>query len=96
MQHERMMQCVVPALSAIAALTAAAGSPRRPWLRVCVSGFVRAGCFSTLKAAVGAAHDGDTIAIAPGTFAGGVTIDVSVMWWEPGPGRRRSPAAGPC
>jgi hypothetical protein len=35
-------------------------------------------CFSTLQAAVDAAHNGDTITIAPGTYAGGVTIDVSV------------------
>jgi hypothetical protein len=37
-----------------------------------------AGCFATIQAAVGAAHDGDTILIGAGTFAGGVTIDVSV------------------
>jgi hypothetical protein len=38
----------------------------------------RSGCFSTLQAAVRATHDGDTITIAPGTYAGGVTIDVSL------------------
>ncbi len=37
-----------------------------------------AGCFATLGAAVGAAHDGDTIRLGKGTFAGGVTIDKSV------------------
>ena len=42
---------------------------------LCVGG---SGCFSTIQAAVDAAHDGDTIRIAPGTFAGGVAIDVSV------------------
>jgi len=36
------------------------------------------GCFSTIQAAVNAAQDGDTIMITPGTYAGGVTIDVSV------------------
>jgi hypothetical protein len=36
------------------------------------------GCFSTLQAAIDAAHDRDTIHIAPGTFAGGVTIEKSV------------------
>jgi hypothetical protein len=36
------------------------------------------GCFSTIQAAVNAAQDGDTIMIAPGTYAGGVTIDVSM------------------
>jgi hypothetical protein len=42
---------------------------------LCVGG---SGCYPTLQAAVDAAHDGDTITIAPGTYAGGVTIDVSV------------------
>jgi hypothetical protein len=36
------------------------------------------GCFATLQAAVNAAHDGDTIHLRRGTFAGGVTIDKSV------------------
>ncbi|MEP6813413.1 MAG: hypothetical protein ABI990_10525 [Actinomycetota bacterium] len=36
------------------------------------------GCFATLQAAVNAAHDGDTIHVGRGTFAGGVTIDKSV------------------
>src|SRR5438094_2775438 len=43
---------------------------------ICVGS--RPGCFSTLQAAVSAAQDGDTIMIAPGTYSGGVTIDVSV------------------
>jgi hypothetical protein len=42
---------------------------------LCVGG---PGCFATIQAAVNAAHDGDTITIAPGTFAGGIMIDVSV------------------
>jgi hypothetical protein len=36
------------------------------------------GCYSTLKAAIAAAHAGNTIRIGPGTFAGGVTVNVSV------------------
>jgi hypothetical protein len=36
------------------------------------------GCYSTLKAAIAAAHAGNTIRIGPGTFAGGVTVRVSV------------------
>jgi hypothetical protein len=43
---------------------------------ICVGS--RPGCFTTIQAAVNAASDGDTIMIAPGTYAGGVTIDVSV------------------
>ena len=77
MHHERMMRRLVPALSAIAALTAAAVfAPPTLAASLCVG--KRPGCFSTLKAAVGAAHDGETIRIARGTFAGGVKIDVSV------------------
>ena len=37
-----------------------------------------AGCLATLQGAVDAAHDGDTIHVRRGTFAGGVTIDKSV------------------
>ncbi len=42
---------------------------------LCVGG---SGCFATLQGAVSAAHDGDTIHVGRGTFAGGVTIDKSV------------------
>ena len=35
-------------------------------------------CFATIQAAVDAAHDGDTIKVSVGTFAGGITIDKSV------------------
>jgi len=38
-----------------------------------------AGCYPTLQAAVDAAHDGDSIVVAAGVFAGGVTIDKSVQ-----------------
>jgi hypothetical protein len=37
------------------------------------------GCYPTIQAAVNAAQDGDTIAIGPGIFAGGVTITRSVQ-----------------
>jgi hypothetical protein len=39
---------------------------------------MKPGCFSTIQAAVDAAHDGDTIRVGPGTFAGGITILKSV------------------
>jgi hypothetical protein len=60
------LAAVLPVLAAQPALAA----------NLCVGG--GPGCFSTLQAAVSAAHDGDTITIAPGRYAGGVTIDVSV------------------
>jgi hypothetical protein len=37
-----------------------------------------AGCLPTIKAALDAAHDGDTIHVGPGTFAGGFTIAKSI------------------
>ena len=42
---------------------------------LCVGG--DPGCYATLQAAVNAARNGDTIIIAPGTYAGGVTIGVT-------------------
>jgi hypothetical protein len=36
------------------------------------------GCYSQIQPAIDAAHDGDTIAVAPGTYAGGITIDKSL------------------
>ena len=35
-------------------------------------------CLATIQAAVDAAHDGDTVAVAPGRYAGGITIDKSI------------------
>jgi hypothetical protein len=43
---------------------------------LCVGG--KPGCYATVQAAVDAAHDGDTIAVAAGTFAGGITITKSI------------------
>jgi hypothetical protein len=37
------------------------------------------GCFAALQPAIDAAHDGDTIAVGAGTFAGGLTIGKSVQ-----------------
>jgi hypothetical protein len=45
------------------------------------------GCFATIQAAVNSAGDGDTISIPPGTYAGGVTIDVSIRLQGAGAGR---------
>jgi len=59
---------------------------------LCVGG---PGCYSTLQAAVNAAHDGDTITIAPGTYAGGVTVDVSVTIVGAGAGQTVVRGGGP-
>jgi Right handed beta helix region len=60
-------------LTALAALAPAVSDARANTL--CVGG---QHCYTAIQAAVNAAGTGDTIRIAPGTFAGGVTIDRSV------------------
>lgn len=54
-----------------------------------------AGCYHTVQAAVVAAHDGDTIRIAPGTFAGPVTVAKSVKIEGAGAGRTTIRGGGP-
>ena len=80
------------ALAAFAAVTAAAGpvlaagpAAAAPVTAgpVCVGSGT--GCYRTIQAAVSAAHDGDTITVGPGTFAGGVTITKSVRLRGAGP-----------
>jgi hypothetical protein len=68
---------VAGVVAAIAAAGAGASAGRAIAGSVCV-GTKPASCFATIQAAVDAAHDGDTIKIGPGTFAGGISIDVSV------------------
>ena len=76
-----ILAVLVAALNAVA-LTAAA--PSAFAANTCVG--PGSGCFSTLQAAIDAAHDGDTIHIAAGTFAGGVTITKSVRLGGAGAG----------
>jgi hypothetical protein len=59
------------------AVVAAAKKPGPP-VTLCVGGKPKAACYPSIQAAVDAAHDGDTIKIAPGTYVGGVVIEVSV------------------
>jgi len=68
--------CSALIVAAIAAAGAGASAGRALAGSVCVGN--RPACFATIQAAVDAAHDGDTIKIGPGTFAGGISIDVSV------------------
>lgn len=55
----------------------------------------KARCYPTLQAAVDAAHDGDTIKLAAGTFAGGVTITKSVSLVGAGSGATVISGGGP-
>ena len=59
---------------------------------LCVGG---GGCYSTIQAAVDAAHDGDTIRIGPGTFAGGVKIPKSINVLGAGSNRTIIKGGGP-
>jgi hypothetical protein len=74
---------LLPRLTAPAATPArvtAAGAAKKPGppVTLCVGGKPKPACYPSIQAAVDAAHDGDTIKIAPGTYAGGVVIEVSV------------------
>src|SRR4029450_1256593 len=54
------------------------------------------GCpYTQLGPALAAAHPGDTITIGPGTYAGGVTIDVSVKLVGAGSGATIISGGGP-
>jgi hypothetical protein len=63
---------LVPAMAAL--LVLGAGQASAATLNVCPSGCP----YTQLAPALAAAHDGDTIKIGPGTYDGGVTVDVSV------------------
>jgi hypothetical protein len=58
----------------------------------CVGG---PGCYRTIQAALDASHDGDTIKIASGTFAGGVTVTRSVSIKGAGAGSTTIRGGGP-
>jgi hypothetical protein len=63
-------------VAAIAAVLLGAAARPASAATLCVG--QQAGCFPQIQQAVNAAHDGDTIAVGAGTFAGGITIDKSV------------------
>jgi hypothetical protein len=90
MKTLRMKQLLVVGLAAAA--TAGVGSARAAsTLNVCPSGCA----FNQVAAAVAAANSGDTISIAPGTYAGGFTVDVSVNLVGSGAGRTIISGGGP-
>jgi hypothetical protein len=55
----------------------------------------QSGCYSQIQPAVDAAHDGDTIAVSAGSYAGGITIDKSVRLQGAGPARTVISGGGP-
>jgi len=68
----RMMVLLVPMVMTL--LWAGAGAASAATLTVCPSGCQ----YSQIGPAVAAAHNGDTIQVGPGTYQGGITINVSV------------------
>ena len=74
-----------------ALLLIAVGRASAATLNVCPSGCP----YAQLAPALAAAKDGDTIKIAPGTYAGGVTIDVSVKLVGAGAGQTVISGGGP-
>jgi hypothetical protein len=66
----------VAAAAALAVLAAGSAAGAAKASTLCVANGPT--CFPTLAAALAAAHDGDTVQLGPGTYAGGVTIDASI------------------
>jgi len=60
---------------------------------LCVGG--KPSCYATIQAAVDAAHDGDTVRVAAGTFAGGITIAKSLRLVGAGAGATVISGGGP-
>src|SRR5438477_876855 len=90
MKTLKMKQLLVVGLAAAA--TATGGSAQAAsTLTVCPSGCA----FKQVATAVAAANNGDTISIAPGTYGGGFTIDVSVKLAGAGAGKTIINGGGP-
>lgn len=77
----------------MAIVCAATTAPARSATTLCVGD--KPACVSTIQAALDAAQDGDTIAIGPGSFAGGVTVLKSVQLVGAGPGATTIEGGGP-
>jgi hypothetical protein len=91
MKTPTSLRLLLAVLTAAAAAATGSGTAAAATLTVCPGGCA----FSDVAAAVAAAKDGDTISVAPGTYAGGFTIDVSVKFVGAGPGRTIISGGGP-
>jgi hypothetical protein len=80
-----------PAAAALLPLLLGAGQASAATLNVCQSGCP----YAQLAPALAGAQSGDTIKIGPGTYTGGVTIDVSVTLVGAGPGATIISGGGP-
>ena len=86
-----VVRIVLLTAAATALLLLGAGPASAATLNVCPSGCP----YTQIATALAAATDGDTIAIAPGTYAGGFTIEVSVKLAGAGAGRTTISGGGP-
>jgi len=84
---------LVAAIAVTAMICGAATDSARSAATLCVG--AKAGCFPTIQAALGAAGNGDTIVIGPGSFAGGITIAKSVQLVGAGAGSTTIEGGGP-
>ena len=84
---------LVAAIAVTAMISGTAMESARSAATLCVG--AQAGCFPTIQAALDAAQDGDTIAIGPGAFAGGITIAKSVQLVGAGAGATTIEGGGP-
>jgi len=90
LSRARRLALFVPAAAVLVPLVGTAPASAAT-LDVCQSGCP----YTQLAPALAAAHSGDTITIGPGTYAGGVTIDVSVKLAGAGPGATIIKGGGP-
>ena len=82
-------------LAAVVALAAALGVAASPAAAATVCVGPKGGCFPQLQPAIAAAADGDTITVAPGTYAGAITIDKSIRLQGAGAGATVIRGGGP-
>ena len=82
-------------LAAVAATAAAVGIAAGPAAAGTVCVGPKSGCFPQLQPALAAAADGDTITVAPGTYAGPITIDKSIRLQGTGAGATLIRGGGP-
>jgi hypothetical protein len=97
MSRRRSIRWSRLAATAVAAAALCAGAGARagaaPHAVLCVGG--KPECFTTIQAAVDAAGDGDTVHLAAGGYAGGITIDKSLELDGAGAGATVVSGGGP-
>ncbi len=88
------MKKTICAAACLTALWLTGAGPAAATRTLCVAAGTP-GCYATIQAAVDAAANGDTIQVAGGTYAGGVTIAKSVDLRGAGSGATRIKGGGP-